>query len=107
MVETAHLNAALHFLLQSSLWMQHAGGAKHLVCNQVLHSIRNKRTLLNGVKMGSPLLYMRDCPKEYERVYHISMPGSYGRQLNILKLYFRPVSSGAVRCQQQGDVFIV
>lgn len=56
-------------------------GAKHLICNQLLYSIRNERELLNGVY--SPLL---ERLKEYHRVYHISMLGNYGKQLISLML---------------------
>lgn len=48
MMESAHLNAALHSLLQSTLWMQHPGWSQALVCNQVLYSIGHEKALLNG-----------------------------------------------------------
>lgn len=52
-METVHLKAALHSLLQSTLWINTPYGAEHLVCNQVLYSIRHERALLNVV--SSPL----------------------------------------------------
>lgn len=74
---TAHLNAALCPFSKAPCGCNTPHGAKHLVPDLV-YSIRHKRALLNGV---SSLLR--------ERVYHISMPGTYGKQLNFLKLYFR------------------
>lgn len=53
-METVHLNAALHPLLQSTYGGCNTPyGAEHLVCNQVLYSIRHERALLNVV--SSPL----------------------------------------------------